>query len=121
MRSTSSNLWRARRLVATSPDSGLRCFLSFLAIGGLPVAAPARRLDLVDRDADLVAAPDSASGLAADQGGLQLVQLEALAAQPAGRQEALVDVAELAAEGDKGAGADHAGHLAGELTVVPVL
>src|SRR5262249_46861855 len=42
------------------------------------------------------------------------VQLEVVAGHPPGRQEALVDVPELAAEGDEGTGADHPRDLAGE-------
>ena len=40
------------------------------------------------------------------------VQVEALAAQHPGRQQSLVDVAELAAEAHERAGADHPGDLA---------
>ena len=48
----------------------------------------------------------------ADDRGLGLVEVEPLAAQPARRQEALVDVAELAGEADERPGRDHPRDLA---------
>src|SRR5262249_51231821 len=60
-----------------------------------------------------------AARVLADQAGLGLVELEALLAapQPAGGQEPLVDVAELAAEAGERAAADHPGDLALEFGV----
>ena len=67
----------------------------------------------VTRTSSRVAEPDRAAALAAPaQRHLGAVELVALAGQRPRRQHPLVDVAELAAEGDEGAGPDHPGDLA---------
>src|SRR5205814_4576841 len=69
-----------------------------------------RLLDLLHEHADCVAEPVGAAGPAADEGGAELVQLEVVARQAAGRQEALEDLAEASEQ----AGADQADDLAVE-------
>src|SRR4051794_34333203 len=91
--------------------------------GRLEVDPAPGRFDPGDPHAHGAAHPDPAPRGLADQRRLGLVEREeVLAAQAAGRQESLEDVAELAAEGDEGSRADHPGHLAGEaLLAVAVL
>src|SRR6476619_1671699 len=109
-----SNLCRARRLVATSPEAGAR-FFPFLAIHRLQLDSTACCFNPTHPDGYRIAEPQLATGLLADQRRLALVQLEALSpTQAAGRQEALVNIAELAAEADEGAGADQPRNLARE-------
>src|SRR5262245_60409363 len=77
------------------------------------VDAAARRVDPLDADRDRIPEPDRGAPLEADQHRLGLIELVALtAADPARRQEAFVDVGELAGEANEGAGPDHAGDLA---------
>src|SRR6266498_2702269 len=115
-RSSSSNLWRARRFVATSPDSGLRLAICGL-LGRDQVHASARRIHGVHADADRVPKAQCASAPPADQRRLGLVQVESLPAQQPHWQQALVDVGELAAEAHECPGADHPGHLSLEASL----
>src|SRR6185312_4166398 len=72
----------------------------------------AGRLHPVDSDGDWITDPDRTAASGPDQHGLGRVELVALAAaDPAGRQESLIDVRECAAEANEGTGPDHARDL----------
>src|SRR4051794_23737967 len=118
MRSTRLNLCRARRFVATSPSSARR-FFCFLAIRRLQVHPASRCLDPADADVDRIPEPNLATGPLSHLCRLLFVQVEALAAQAAGRQEALVDITEDAAERPEEAGPDDSPDLAFEHGVGP--
>src|SRR4029077_11273859 len=91
-------------------------FFDFLATGGLQFRPAAGRIDAGDPNLDGISQAQSRL-LAVDQRHLGPVQLLAPAGKPPRGKHPLVDVAELAAEGDEGAGPDHAGDLAFELGV----
>src|SRR5690242_12698593 len=107
--SSTWNLWRARRLVATSPLAGTLGPFDFRAmpLNGLPLSGHSRILGRKQIDASArgvhsvhayrhrIANPDGATAPRADEhrlGGVELVALPP--PDPACRQEALVDVGE---------------------------
>src|SRR5947209_4156972 len=95
MLSSTWNLWRARRLVATSPLTGALWPCDFLAMVRDQVDAAARRLHPIDRDGDRIADPHGIAAPRAEQHGLGRVEFVALpTAHPPGGQEPLVDVGE---------------------------
>src|SRR6478672_8934740 len=93
-RSSSSNLCPALRLVATSPDAGLRPpRLAIVApVPRHEVHTPAGSVHRIHSHGDRVAASQRAAATLPHQGGLRLVQVESLLSQHPDGQQSLVDV-----------------------------